>query len=170
MSRKALGLCLSFNGEAPALIEIGVGLYSPARAMFRSVSAMIDSGANITAIPMHIARDWGITVSEESDHVWQAVHPLTLKRASVTLRYAASSYELACLVLEIPENYLRSALPEEICTVLRILTHSQNASFWGRIFFGDCRKTSAKRFSHSFQTLARLEATRGVRHACDSRV
>ena len=98
------------------MILIQVALYSPLRENYIPQEAIIDTGANICAIAEHVTERFGLAIEEETTHLWQVRDPLVLRRTKLNLLHNEQKYSVEAVVVDIPENLRRAALPEEECT------------------------------------------------------
>jgi len=98
------------------MILIQVALYSPLRENYIPHEAIIDTGANICAIAGHIAERFGLDIEDGTVHLWQVRDPLVLRRIKLNILYNGQEYSVEAVVVDIPENLRRAALPEEECT------------------------------------------------------
>ena len=98
------------------MILIQVALYSPLRKNYIPQEAIIDTGANICAIAEHVAKRFGLSIADETTHLWQVRDPLVLRRTKLNLLHNEQKYFVEAVVVDIPENLRRTALPEEECT------------------------------------------------------
>jgi hypothetical protein len=91
-------------------------MFSPSRGRYLRLEAIIDTGANICAIAEYIAEKFGLPISGETVHLWQVRDPLVLRRTQLDIRYNNRQYSIEAVVVDIPENLRRAALPGEKCT------------------------------------------------------
>ena len=98
------------------MILIQVALYSPLRENYIPQEAIIDTGANICAIAEHVAERFGLAIENETAHLWQIRDPLVLRKIRLNLLHNEQRYSVEAVVVDIPENLRRAALPEEECT------------------------------------------------------
>jgi len=93
-----------------------VELFDNIRQEFVQVKAILDTGASKTTIAAHIAKDFGISISDRLFHHWQANCPLVGNEIDIKIRYNNKTYKIKANCIEIEEKYLRDMLPEEECT------------------------------------------------------
>jgi hypothetical protein len=91
-------------------------VYSPSRAAYVWVEAIIDTGASVCVVPAHIASALSLTLGPNVRHLWQVRDPLTLHQAALKVRYNNRPYDVDATVVDIPPAFRRIATPAEHCT------------------------------------------------------
>ena len=94
------------------MILIQVALYSPLRKNYIPQEAIIDTGANICAIAEHVAKRFGLSIADETIHLWQVRDPLVLRKTKLNLLHNEQKKFVEAVVVDIPENLRRTALSE----------------------------------------------------------
>lgn len=93
-----------------------VHLFAPTWGEFVTVDAIMDTGADVCGVPLHLAALFGIKAGETSTHLWQVRDPLTLHEARIRLDSEGESHEVDAALIDIPSDYRRPATPAQHCT------------------------------------------------------
>ena len=96
------------------MILIDIEIYNYSKKRYELFEAIVDTGATFCAIAKHIADEIG-TPFHESIHLWQVNGPLTLTKTKLKIRYRESKHQLESVIVNISQNYLRSATQDEKC-------------------------------------------------------
>ncbi|MDI6847895.1 MAG: hypothetical protein QMD13_02760 [Candidatus Bathyarchaeia archaeon] len=96
------------------MILIDIEIYNHSKKRYELFEAIVDTGATFCAIAKHIADETGIPF-HESTHLWQVNGPLTLTKTKLKIRYRETEHQLDGVIVNISQNYLRSATQDEKC-------------------------------------------------------
>lgn len=98
------------------MIFVRVELYSEIETRYKVFEGLVDTGASICALSKDIAEALGTEIGKERLHLWQVRDPLTLGKTTLKIKYENKTYDVETVVVDIPKNFCRDALPEEECT------------------------------------------------------
>ena len=93
-----------------------IRIFAPVWNEFIDIDCVIDTGADVCAIPLHLAALLGIVASDGRIHMWQVRDPLTLSEARTRLEWEGHAHEVDTVLLDIPSAFRRPAVPAEHCT------------------------------------------------------
>jgi hypothetical protein len=93
-----------------------VEIYSEIEDRYKVFEGLIDTGASICALSKDITEALGIEIGKEKIHLWQVRDPLVLGKTILRIKYEDRVYDVEAVVVDIPKNFCRYALPEEECS------------------------------------------------------
>lgn len=82
---------------------------------FRTIEAIVDTGATLCTIPEIVAKEFGIRVGKRIIHHWQANSPLVAKSTKIKIRWNNKIYNLQASSISIKRKHLRAIKLGEEC-------------------------------------------------------
>ncbi len=93
-----------------------IRIFAPVWNEFVDIDCVIDTGADVCAVPAHLAALLEIIASDTIIHLWQVLDPVTLAETRIRLEWEEITRDVDAVVLDIPSEFRRWANPAEHCT------------------------------------------------------